>query len=232
MTNSASSKTKGSLTAKMFLIISGSCLIYLSLFAAVIAAVVAMFSNVGSEESLIIIASRAFFKLLYGPTFLFLMILMSAIILFGVVKLFGTIGTVSVRTLILFFAVFVFPIGGSLVPLGEYQPEPTLIYLVVFAVLSVISLTYHLYKVLSMRTALLKEKAKKCLLVFPYVILSIFSAMSLVLAMVQYFNPSIKAEVVLKVCSVVDYLYVYPDFYLVLVGGSEARTRDSRASTK
>ena len=201
MTDSSSDKTSGLLTAKMFLIMGGSCLIYLSILAAGIAAVIAWFMNGGTGESFIIAFARTFFNFLYIPTLISLMIMVVAILAFAAIKLFQTGSTDSAKSQILVFAIFVFSVAGSVGPLLDYRPDPTITYLIVFAVLVAISLAIHFFLLFSVSTLSLTKRAMYGLLVFPYVPISIFCAMSFVQAMLLYVSPSSQAEGIVKVCS-------------------------------
>jgi len=200
MTDTASSKTSGSLTAKMFLIISGSCLIYLSLLAASIAAVAALFSKGGTGESLVITASRAFLNVLYVPTVMIVGVLMIAILFVGMIKSLGAIDSKSIKMPILIFCIFVLAAVGSVGPLADYRPSPTTAYLLIFALLVAVSMAIHIYLLFSKKVPL-TAKVQESLLVIPYVILSVFSAMSLVQAMLLYIASGQVEVEVQKLCA-------------------------------
>jgi hypothetical protein len=130
-----------------------------------------------------------------------LAIFMIVILIFAGIMLFKGINTDSAKMQILIFAIFVFAIGGSVGPLLDYRPAPTVAYLIVFTVLVAISLAIHFFLLFSDSTFSLTKRAMSGLLVFPYVPISIFSAMSLVQAMLLYVSPSTEAEGIVKVCS-------------------------------
>jgi uncharacterized membrane protein len=144
----------------MFLIISGSCLIYLSLLVAGIVAVTALFSKGEAGESLVITASRAFLNVLYIPIIGILVVLMIAVL-----------------------------------------SNPTTAYLVVFVVLVAVSMAIHIYWLFSKSAVPLAAKVKGGLLVVPYVIASVFGAMSLVQAMLRYMISGSVEVGVQKLCA-------------------------------
>ena len=234
MTAVPSAQPKKSLSAKMFLVVAGSCVLYLSLLAAVIAAAVALFGDTATGESLTFTVSRAFLNALYIPTVLILMMLMLAVLAFVGIKLLGTTGG-SAKLVILCIAIFVFSVGGSIGPLLAYRPDPTTAYLIVFAALVAISLAFHAAMVFSDSTVSALEKVKRCVLLFPFVIVSVFSAMSLVLAMLRYVNPSTQAEGILKVCSgILMPLWAIASLFIPLVIlylGLDASTKPAQETT-
>ena len=202
MAELSSNQAKSSPARKTLLVTLGSGIIYLSMLAAGIAGVVALFRHTGANESFVTTFSRGFFRALYFPTASILAVAIVGVVVFAAIKFFAGGGSDSAKITITFFIVLLFVLIGSAGSLIHYRPEPTTAYLIVFGLLTAPSLALHIYLVVKTNTPSPIEKVRNGLLVTPYVILSIFSAMSLVLAMVLSIKtPVPEGEGLVKVCT-------------------------------
>jgi hypothetical protein len=196
-----SATAKKSLNAKMFITISGSLIITLILLGAALAAILALF-HLNPGQIPLQAAAQAFLDFYYGPAICILSFAMIGMLGIGFLKLITSMGSSSLKTVLLVGGLFLLTMAGSITPLYNYHPQPTMWFGLVVIGLILLSMGFHLTLVFRLDGAPFLVKLGRTLLLAPYVVLSAFSAVIMAQAMwTAITGPAPEGQGFMKICT-------------------------------
>jgi len=177
-----------------------SCLIALLIVIGLVVGTAAFFKE-SSGASPLVAALKAFFNAIYLPSILFLILIIIGALLYGTITMIKETAGDSAKITILLIAIFIFGVAGTVKPLMDYRPDPTIGYLVTFFIVFLLQLVFIIWATYTIKVISKQEKRTRLLIGLPFVFLATFFIVSLIFAMIHHIKFGVVEVGFEKICT-------------------------------